>query len=80
MAVDRLLVGCLLKLNGLSEFEPFRKHLQAKREFWRDALETQKDEVTLRIAQGRAQAYKEILDEMEHAPETAKKAGGNTIL
>lgn len=80
MAADRQLVSNLLKLNGLEEFSPFRKWLKEQREFWRDALETQKDEVTLRTAQGRAQAYKELLEALESAPGLAKKLGGDTVL
>lgn len=80
MAVDRFLVSNLLKLNGLDEFEPYRKWLREQRDFWRDALETQTDADRLRIAQGRAQMLKEILESLESAPGLAKKMGGNTVL
>lgn len=75
MAVDRHLVSCLLKLNGLDEFEPYRKWLREQREYWRDALETQLDADRCRIAQGRAQMLKEILEALEKAPELSKKVG-----
>ncbi len=80
MAVDRFLLSNLLKLNGLDEFKPFRDWLRERREFWRDATESQMDEVSLRLAQGRAQMLKEILSMLEDAPAAAKKAGGNTVL
>ena len=76
MAVDRPLVAALLKINGLDEFAPFRQWLQQQRDNWRDALESQKDEVSLRQAQGRAQQLKEILELLEKAPELARKFGG----
>ena len=76
MVVDKPLVAALLKLNAFDEFEPFRNWLQDQRDFWRDALETQKDDVTMRQAQGRAQAYKEILDLLAEAPTLARKYGG----
>jgi hypothetical protein len=75
VVVDKPLVAALLKLNAFDEFEPFRQWLQGKRDFWRDALETQKDEATLRQAQGRAQAYKEILELLADAPTLARKYG-----
>ncbi len=80
MAADRQLVSNFLKLNGLDEYEPFRKWLKAQREAWRDVTEAQRDEVALRQAQGRALAYKEILDALANAPELSRKAGGNTVL
>lgn len=76
MAVDRFLAANLLHINGLDEFSPFRNWLQEQRDFWRDALETQKDADMLRQAQGRAQAYKEILDLLAKAPALAEKHRG----
>ena len=80
MAIDRHLISNLLKLNGLDEFEPFRKWLRAQRDSWRDTLETQLDADRVRLAQGRAQMLKEILEALETAPELAKKIGGNPVL
>lgn len=76
MAVDRFLVANLLHINGLGEFSPFRKWLQDQRDAWRDACETQKDVDLLRQAQGRSQAYKEILDLLAKAPALADKQRG----
>ena len=75
MVVDKPLVAALLKLNSFDDFEPFRAWLKERREFWRDALESQKEEATMRQAQGRAQAYKEIFDLLAEAPTLARKYG-----
>lgn len=76
MAVDRFLVANLLHINGLDEFSPFRKWLQDQLDNWRDQCVTQKDAEYLRQAQGRAQAYKEILDLLAKAPALADKQRG----
>lgn len=76
MAVDRALLNNFLQLNNFPEFEPFRKWLREQREFWRDALEQQKDPDVLRQAQGRAQAYKEILTVLSTAQAVAEKERG----
>ena len=75
MAVDKALVANLLMINGASEFEPFRKWLQDKRDFWRDATEAQQD-VALYRAQGRAQMLKEIQELLAQAPSLADKYRG----
>ena len=76
MVVDRALIGSLLQLRNFPEVAPFRRWLNEQRDFWRDALETQRDSDTLRQAQGRAQAYKEILDLLEQAEAMAEKERG----
>ncbi len=76
MVVDRALIGNLLQLQNFPEFAPFRAWLKEQRTTWRDALETQKDSDILRQAQGRAQAYKEILDLLEKADTLAEKERG----
>lgn len=76
MVVDHALIGSLLQLRNFPEFAPFRRWLNEQRDFWRDALETQRDSDTLRQAQGRAQAYKEILDLLEQAEALAEKERG----
>lgn len=76
MAVDRALIGNLLQLRNFPEFAPFRRWLNGQRDFWRDALETQRDSDTLRQAQGRTQAYKEILDMLDQAEALAEKEWG----
>lgn len=76
MAVDRALIGSLLQLRNFPEFAPFRRWLNGQRDFWRDALETQRDSDTLRQAQGRAQVYKEILDMLDQAEAMAEKERG----
>lgn len=73
--VDKALVANLLMLNGSPEFEPFRKWLQEKRDFWRDATEAQAD-VPLYRAQGRAQMLKEIQELLAQAPTLADKYRG----
>ena len=73
MAVDKALVANLLHLNGLQEYEPFRKWLMEQRDIWRDALETQRDSDVLRVAQGKAQAFKQILELLAEAPALAEK-------
>lgn len=73
MAIDRFLVANLLRIGGLDEFAPFRQWVQEQRDRWRNTLETHTNVDTLRQAQGRAQAYKEILDLLDQAPSLAKK-------
>lgn len=76
MAVDQHLLANFLRLKNFEDNAPFRKWLQEQRDTWRDALETQKDGDVLRQAQGRAQAYKEILDLIDRAPALAEKERG----
>lgn len=73
--VDKPLVANLLMLHGAPEFEPFRRWLQEKRDYWRDATESQTD-VTLYRAQGRAQMLKEIQELLAQAPTLADKYRG----
>lgn len=44
-----------------------------QRDTWRDALETQRDSDVLRVAQGKAQAFKQVLDLLAEAPALAEK-------
>ncbi len=76
MAVSRPLLGNLLQLRNYPEFAPYREWLVEQREFWRNALETQKDTDMLRQAQGRAQTYKEQLDLIDKAQSLAEKERG----
>lgn len=73
MAADRFLLENALQIGHLDQFKPFRDWVAQQREYWRDALENQRDPDTLRQAQGRAQAYKEILDLFQQAPTLLEK-------
>jgi hypothetical protein len=76
VAVDRFLVANLLQINGLDEFAPLRKWLQEQRMNALEILEGQKEVETLYRAQGKAQAYKEILELLAKAPTLADKYRG----
>lgn len=76
MAVDRFLVANLLQISGLDEYKPFREWLQEQRMTALEILEGQKEIESIYRAQGRAQAFKEVLDLLAKAPALAEKYRG----
>lgn len=67
------LYECLMRLKHGPEFEPFRTHLHEQWAAEHARLEKEsKSEVFLRV-QGRAQAYSELKDLVERAPELLEK-------
>ena len=75
MAADRHLVACQLKLNGLEEFSPYKKHLAELAGHYLGLLATVKDIEVLRQYQGRVQQLTDLLEELEQAPALASKIG-----
>ena len=75
MAADRSLVGCLLKINGLEEFSPYKKHLTELRDKYRTLNDTMASEASFRQIQGRVQQLNDLLEELEHSPALASKIG-----
>lgn len=75
MAADRPLVACLLKLNGLEEFGPYKKHLTELRDKYRALNDTMGAEAAFRTFQGRIQQLNDLLEELEQAPALASKIG-----
>jgi predicted component of type VI protein secretion system len=75
VAADRHLVSCLLKLNGLEEFSPFKKHLIEMRDKYRALNDTMSAESTFRQLQGRIQQINDLLEELEQASALASKIG-----
>lgn len=76
MVVNKHLVANLLQINGLDEFSPLRKWLQEQRMAALEILEAQKEVENIYRAQGKAQAYKEILELLAKAPALADKYRG----
>ena len=76
MAVDRHLVANLLQLNGLDEYKPFRDYLAERQKRWAEQCFEQRDEVSLRHAQGRVQELNELLELLANAPVLADKYRG----
>lgn len=76
MVVNKHLVANLLQINGLDEFSPLRKWLQEQRMVALEILEAQKEVENIYRAQGKAQAYKEILELLAKAPALADKYRG----
>jgi hypothetical protein len=76
VAADRTLVACLLKLNGLDEFSPYKKHLTELRDKYRTANDAMASESVFRQYQGRIQQLNDLLEELEQAPALASKIGG----
>lgn len=74
--VDKALTANLLMINGSDEFKAFREYLKDQQQTWIDQCVSQKDEVSLRFAQGRAQMMKDILELLAQAPALADKYRG----
>lgn len=75
MAADRHLVACQLKINGLEEFSPYKKHLVALRDTYRAANDRMASESVFRQYQGRIQQLNDLLEELEQASALASKIG-----
>ena len=75
MAADRSLVACMLKLNGLDEFSPYKKHLTELRDKYRVANDMMAAEPVLRQYQGRIQQLNDLLEELEQSAALASKIG-----
>ena len=75
MVVDRHLVACQLKLNGLEEFSPYKKHLTALRDKYRAANDAMASESVFRQYQGRIQQLNDLLEELEQSAALASKIG-----
>ena len=75
MAADRHLVGCLLKINGLEEFSPYKEHLIALRDKYRALNDTMEKKGTFRRLQGRVQQLNDLLEELEQSSALASKIG-----
>lgn len=71
--IDKALVANLLRINGLDEHRPFREHLIKQKEFWVNALVSQRDMVAIHQSQGRIQAYQDLLEILAKAPVLAEK-------
>jgi len=75
VVVNRHLVACQLKLNGLEEFSPYKKHLIELRDKYRALNDTMGAESTFRLLQGRIQQLNDLLEELEQASALASKIG-----
>lgn len=75
MAADRHLVACQLKLNGLEEFSPYKKHLIELRDKYRVANDAMASKVMFRQCQGRILQLNDLLEELEQSAALASKIG-----
>jgi len=75
VAADRALVACQMKLNGLEEFSPYKKHLTALRDKYRVVNDVVASESVFRQYQGRIQQLNDLLEELEQASALASKIG-----
>lgn len=75
MAADRSLVACQMKLNGLEEFSPYKKHLTELRDKYRALNDTIVAESVFRQYQGRIQQLNDLLEELEQSAALASKIG-----
>jgi len=76
VAADRHLVACQLKLNGLEEFSPYKKHLTELRDKYRAANDAMASDSVFRQYQGRIQQLNDLLEELEQSAALASKIGG----
>ena len=75
MAADRSLVACQMKLNGLEEFSPYKKHLIELRDKYRVANDAMASKVMFRQCQGRILQLNDLLEELEQSAALASKIG-----
>jgi hypothetical protein len=75
VAADRSLVACQMKLNGLEEFSPYKKHLTELRDKYRAANDAMASESVFRQYQGRIQQLNDLLEELEQSAALASKIG-----
>lgn len=75
MAADRSLIACQMKLNGLEEFGPYKKHLTELRDKYRALNDTIVAESVFRQYQGRIQQLNDLLEELERSAALASKIG-----
>lgn len=64
-----------MKLNGLEEFGPYKKHLTELRDKYRALNDTIVAESVFRQYQGRIQQLNDLLEELERSAALASKIG-----